>query len=285
VLELRIGKREDPGDGRRKPEEHSGRPKLSPVCREVLSLCAVLGVGARLCYLSAGMRRHSEGVLPGAHVVPSLIAKVERHDPERVIRLLEPLVLERRRNRLLSVIEARLGSVQVVFDAPHDPHNGAAVVRSCEAFGVQRINVIERKEQFLLATSVSRGSEKWVDLRRWPTVDNAVTALRDEGYELVGAHAEGEIGPDELADIPKLAIVLGNERDGIAEDLERACTRRVRVPMRGFVESLNVSVVAAVLLASATAKRTGDLPEADRRRLYARGLYLSVEKADEVLGP
>ncbi|MBX3261122.1 MAG: RNA methyltransferase [Labilithrix sp.] len=229
------------------------------------------------------MRRHSEGVLPGSQVVPSLIAKVERQDPERVIALLEPLVLERRRRRLLSVIEARLDSVQVVFDAPHDPHNGAAVVRSCEAFGVQRINVVERKEPFLLAPSVSRGSEKWVDLRRWRRSDEAITALRGEGYELVGAHAEGELAPEDLASIPRLAVVLGNERDGIAEDLARACTRSVRVPMRGFVESLNVSVVAAILLASATASRPGDLPEPERRRLYARGLYLSVDKADEVL--
>ncbi|MBX3198601.1 MAG: RNA methyltransferase [Labilithrix sp.] len=229
------------------------------------------------------MRRHSEGVLPGSQVVPSLIAKVERQDPERVIALLEPLVLERRRQRLLSVIDARLDSVQVVFDAPHDPHNGAAVVRSCEAFGVQRINVIERKEAFLLAPSVSRGSEKWVDLRRWPRSEEAIAALRGEGYELVGAHAEGELAPADLATIPRLAIVLGNERDGISEELSRACERSVRVPMRGFVESLNVSVVAAILLASATASRRGDLPELDRRRLYARGLYLSVDKADEVL--
>ncbi|MBX3224426.1 MAG: RNA methyltransferase [Labilithrix sp.] len=229
------------------------------------------------------MRRHSEGVLPGSQVVPSLIAKVEREDPERVIALLEPLVLERRRRRLLSVIEARLDSVQVVFDAPHDPHNGAAVVRSCEAFGVQRVNVIERKEPFLLAPSVSRGSEKWVDLRRWPRSEEAIAALRADGYELVGAHAEGELAPEDLASVPRLAIVLGNERDGIAEDLAQACTRSVRVPMRGFVESLNVSVVAAILLSSATAARRGDLPEVDRRRLYARGLYLSVDKADEVL--
>lgn len=229
------------------------------------------------------MRRHSEGVLPGDHVVPSLIAKVEKHDPRRVIALLEPLVGERRRERLLSVIEKRLGSVQVVFDAPHDPHNGAAVVRSCEAFGVQRVHVVERREPFVLASSVSRGSEKWVDLRRWAKADDVIAALRTDGYELVGADADGELAPTDLADIPKLAIVLGNERDGIAEDLARACSRRVRVPMRGFVESLNVSVSAAVLLASATASRKGDLPEEDRLKLYARGLYLSFDKADEVL--
>lgn len=229
------------------------------------------------------MRRHSEGVLPGDWVVPSLIAKVERHDPKRVIRLLEPLVLDRRRERMLQVVESRLGSVQVVFDAPHDPHNGAAVVRSCEAFGVQKVNVIERKESFLLATSVSRGAEKWVDLRRWARAADAVAALEKDGFELVGADADGDLAPADLASIPRLAIVLGNERDGIAEDLAAACKRKVRVPMRGFVESLNVSVVAAVLLASATASRKGDLEEADRLRLYARGLYLTVDKADEVL--
>lgn len=229
------------------------------------------------------MRRHSEGVFPGKQLIPSLIAKVEAHDPRRVIELLEPLVLERRRQRILSVIDQRLDSVQVVFDAPHDPHNGAAVVRSCEAFGVHRINVIERREAFLLTPSVSRGSEKWVDLRHWRQADEAVSTLRSEGYELIGAHAAGELAPQDLATVPRLAIVLGNERDGIAEDLARACTRSVRVPMRGFVESLNVSVVAAILLASATASRPGDLGEADRLRLYARGLYLSVEKADDVL--
>lgn len=229
------------------------------------------------------MRRRSTGVVPGAQLLPARIARAETHDPERVIRLLEPLVLERRRGRLLEVVNARVGSVQVVFDAPHDPHNGAAVVRSCEAFGVQGVNVVERLEPFLVAASVTRGSEKWIDIKRWPTAEAAVTALRAEGCELVGAHAEGELAPADLASIPRLALVLGNERDGISEELSRACSRRVKVPMRGFSESLNVSVTAAILLAFATTNRTGDLPEADRRRLYARGLYLTVERADEVL--
>lgn len=236
------------------------------------------------------MRRRSYGVVRGElsmgdpdTIVPAKITRVESHDAEHVIRLLEPLVLPRRRERLLSVIDARLASVQVVFDAPHDPHNGAAVVRSCEAFGVQRVNVVERKESFLLASTVSRGSEKWIDLRRWERASDAIDALRSDGFELVGADADGELSPNDLAAIPRLAIVLGNEREGIGGELAEACSRRVRVPMRGFVESLNVSVSAAILLASATASRQGDLPERDRRRLYARGLYLSVERADDVL--
>ena len=81
----------------------------------------------------------------------------------------------------------------------------------------------------------------------------------------------------------RIGIVLGNERDGIAEDLLSACTRRVRVPMRGFVESLNVSVSAAILLSAATRNRAGDLSRAEFMRVYARGLYFTVDRADEVL--
>lgn len=229
------------------------------------------------------MRRHTPGVVPGTHLVPARIARAERHEPERVIALLEPLVLGRRRERLKRVIDRRLATVQVLLDAPHDPHNGAAVVRSCEAFGVQFVNVVERREAFLAAPSVSRGSEKWVDLRRFADARDAVAAARAEGLELVGAHPEGELAPEDLRRVPRLALVLGNEHDGIAQDLAAACVRRVRVPMRGFVESLNVSVSAAILLSCATAGRAGDLSEADRRRLYARGLYFTVDRADEVL--
>ena len=230
------------------------------------------------------MRRKTRGVLLGSELLPALIKRVERHDPERVVRLLEPLVLDRRAQRLREVIDQRLSSVQVVFDAPHDPHNGAAVVRSCEAFGVQFVHVVERLERFLAAPSVAKGSEKWVDLHHWPNVEEVIASMKERGLELVAAAADGELAPHDLASIPRLALVLGNERDGIADALAAACTRRVRVPMRGFVESLNVSVSAAILLAHATFGRPGDLDPEDKLRLYARGLYFTVEKAAEVLG-
>jgi len=229
------------------------------------------------------MRRSTAGVIDADALIPRKIAAIEKHDPERVIRLLEPLVLDRRRERLLSVIDSRLASVTVVFDAPHDPFNGAAVVRSCEAFGVQTVHVVQRNEKFLTAGSVARGAQKWVDGVTHDRVAEAVKRLREDGMELVGAHPEGELLPEDLAAIPRLAIVLGNERDGIAEELDAACDRRVRVPMRGFIDSLNVSVTAAILLERATRARPGDLSEVERRRLYARGLYFSVQKADSVL--
>ena len=229
------------------------------------------------------MRRSSQGV-----VLPPQKGEIPEPwppgwTPGGVIRALEPLVVEARRERLRSVIDARLACVTVLMDSPHDPHNAGAVLRSCDAFGVQELHVVPREEAFAISATVTRGSEKWVDLVRHPSPDAAVAALAERGFELVSTHPEGTLVPEDLARVPKLALVLGNEHDGIRDDLERAATRSVRVPMRGFVESLNLSVSAAILLRAATHARAGDLPDEDRERLYARGLYRSVVRAHRVL--
>ena len=77
--------------------------------------------------------------------------------------------------------------------------------------------------------------------------------------------------------------MLGNERTGIVEQLHAACRHSVRIPMRGFAESLNVSVTAAILLQQATANRPGDLAPRDRDLLFARALVLTVPHAPEIL--
>ncbi len=229
------------------------------------------------------MRRRSDGVISADAVLSKTIAKAHAHDSERVIALLEPMVTAARRERLFRVIADRLSSVTVLMDAPHDPHNGAAVVRSCEAFGVSTLHVVEAREPFLVASSVAKSAEKWVDVLLYRRAESAIEAAERAGMVLVAARSDGEMLPSELRALPRVALVLGNERDGIGPVLAAACTRSVRVPMRGFVESLNVSVTAAILLASATAGREGDLDEAARRRLYARGLYFSVPRAEDVL--
>jgi tRNA (guanosine-2'-O-)-methyltransferase len=229
------------------------------------------------------MRRESPGVCRAQDLLGPDCDQAARLDPEAVIARLEPMVTPERRLRLQEVIARRIQSVTLVMDAPHDPHNGAAVIRSCDAFGVQRVHVIERLEPFLAATTVAKGSERWVDVLVHPTVADAVTSLRASGHELVAADPAGELAPEDLGRLPRPAIVVGNEHGGIAAELRSRCTRAVRVAQRGFVESLNVSVSAAILLFSATTGRPGDLPEPERRRLYARGLVLTVPRAAQVL--
>ncbi|HTQ04650.1 MAG TPA: TrmH family RNA methyltransferase, partial [Polyangiaceae bacterium] len=124
---------------------------------------------------------------------------------------------------------------------------------------------------------------RWVEVVQHRAAEDAVSALRRRGFRLVATHPQGALVPSDLASIERLCLVLGNEHDGISEALTAAADDSVRIPMRGYVESLNLSVAAAVLLAAALAGRTGDLTPAEERRLYAVGLFRSVPRADEIL--
>jgi tRNA (guanosine-2'-O-)-methyltransferase len=200
-----------------------------------------------------------------------------------VIEVLSPFVTEERRARLTRGIDARIGSVTVLMDAPHDPHNLAAVLRTCDAFGLPELHVVPRDEAPLVGKSVAKGTERWVDLVVHRSVATAVSALRQRGFTLIATHPEGTLTPESLRDVPRLALIAGNEHDGLREELSHAATATVRVPMRGFVESLNVSVATAVLVQAATHGRPGDLPAAQREFLLARGLFHSVSQAPRIL--
>lgn len=226
------------------------------------------------------MRRRGEGILIGGEI-QQVERQLARYGVETIVAALEPFATDARRARLREVLGRRLDAVALVVDALHDPHNGAALARSCDAFGVQAMHAIERKEPLAVAASVSRGSHKWIEIVRHASGEACVEALLARGYELVATHPEGELVPEDLATIPRVALLMGNEREGIAPALREACRRAVRVPMTGFVESLNVSVTAAILLHAATRGRAGDLGEERKRALYARALWLTVPRPEE----
>lgn len=229
------------------------------------------------------MRRRTPNVTYVARNQKALLQALDGLDLAAITEVLEDMVLPERAARIRAVLAARLDAVTVIMDAPHDPHNGAAVIRSCDAFGVQRLHVVERREGFLASTTVARGSERWVDVHGYATTEAATTALAVSGHELLATHPEGELVPSDLARIPRFALVLGNEREGIHDELRAACTRSIRIPMRGFAESLNVSVTAAILLQHATEGRQGDLPQRERDFLLARALILTIPRAPEIL--
>lgn len=200
-----------------------------------------------------------------------------------VIAALEPLSMDARSARLKSILAARTSSVTVVFDHPQDPHNGSAVLRSCDAFGVQRVHVICGNEQFAASRMVAKGSERWVDIIHHERPEVAARVLRQEGFRLLVTHPEGRLTPADLPSLDKVALILGNERDGVSPELTELCDDTIQIPMRGFVESLNVSVTAAILVQAACQGRPSDLTEEERQNIYARWLRKSVPRADEVL--
>jgi tRNA (guanosine-2'-O-)-methyltransferase len=207
----------------------------------------------------------------------------DAYTPEQVIAALEPLSEDRRKARIQDVVRQRVGSVTVLMDMPHHPHNGAAVVRSADAFGVPEVHVIGRDDDFFVGHRVAQGTQRWVEVVQHRAAADAVSALRARGFRLVTTHPNGALVPEDLRKIERVCLVLGNERDGVSEELARAADDSVRIPMRGFVESLNVSVAGAVLLNAALAGRPGDLSPAEVRRWYAVGLLRSVPRAEEIL--
>lgn len=202
---------------------------------------------------------------------------------EGIREVLEPMVLERRRARIAEVLSHRLDSVSILLDAPHDPHNGAAVVRSADAFGVQSVHVIERVEPFLIEGTVALGTERWVDVFTYPSASTALAELRARRHTVIVTHPKGELLPEDLPAILRPVLVLGNEKSGVSTELEQAADHTLRVPMRGFVESLNLSVTAALLLFAATAGRRGDLTPERIAFLTARALFRTVPRAERIL--
>src|SRR5262250_3336738 len=108
-------------------------------------------------------------------------------DPAIVCAALAPLLYEERRARIDAAVAARLGGLRVVIENLHDPHNGAAVLRSAEAFGIQRVDVVETVEPFRYSSTVTQGCEKWLDVVRHKTLPAAIDGLRAGGFAIYAA--------------------------------------------------------------------------------------------------
>jgi tRNA (guanosine-2'-O-)-methyltransferase len=213
---------------------------------------------------------------------------IER-DPAAACAALAPLLLDERRARIDAALEARLGGLRVVIENLHDPHNGAAVLRSAEAFGIQRVDVIESAERFRFSSAVTQGCEKWLDLVRHPTLAAALSALRADGFALYAAVPGAAETVEELDFSRPAAVMVGNEHEGLTPEAAAAADVRFGIPMAGMTRSLNLSVAAALIVERAAALRrralgaSGDLPAAAQLALRARFYAASVRGAGSVL--
>ena len=202
---------------------------------------------------------------------------------EDIIAALQEVVLPERLARLAAVADARLGSVAVVLESVIDPHNTAAVMRTSDAHGIGEVHMIEQGTKPLLAKRVTRGCERWMDVMIHGSTPPCVEGLRARGYELWLADMSGTATLEQVALRPKVALVFGNEHLGASAEMRAACTGTFAVPMRGMVESLNVSVAAGIALHAVTKDRPGDLGEREVRALRARFLMESVRSPELVI--
>jgi tRNA (guanosine-2'-O-)-methyltransferase len=204
-----------------------------------------------------------------------------------VVEALHPYVSEARAARIETVLAARTRGVVVILDHIHDPHNGGAILRSCDAFGIQDVLAIERDEPFAIARKATRSTHKWVDVFRFGDPVACLDAARSRGLSLFVADPEGRHTPGDLRDRVaqgvRVGLCFGNEHDGVDGRVRDAAEGTFRVPMLGFVESLNVSVAVGVSLHAIRSGLPGDLSEDERLRLRARFYRLSVRAADAIV--
>lgn len=185
--------------------------------------------------------------------------------------------------RIEAVVARRTRSLIPVLEDLADPHNGAAVLRSADAFGCHEVHVIENRHRFVVSHRVTRGAHRWLEIVRHASAVACVDHLHRRGYEIFVAAMDGTLGPEELARRPRVAVVFGNEHQGASAEVRARVDGTYRIPMEGFVESLNVSVASAITLYVASRGRHGDLDEAARDEIRARYLLQQVRDGDRIV--
>ncbi len=222
-------------------------------------------------------------------VTDAIDRAIERHGPETVCAVLEPMLTPERIARIDAVLAARLASVITIVEDTYDPHNAAATIRTTEAIGLQELHVIEPGDRFSAAGGVTRGAHKWIDMVRWQDPVAAVDALRARGFR-VFATLPGAAHSVEDVDVTQpIAVAFGNEHSGLSGAAIAACDGAIGVPMFGFTESFNLSVTVALAMTRISTRRRhalghpGDLDEARRRVLRARWFSLKIRGAVGVL--
>ena len=151
------------------------------------------------------------------------------------------------------IASERTRFLTIALENIYQEHNASAVLRTCDCFGIQDLQVIEKDNQYQIQRDIAMGSGRWVDIHNFsdelgPT-ETCISALKEQGYQIVATspHADAHDVHDIPIDKP-LAFFFGTEKDGLSEEMMNAADLHVRIPMYGFTESFNISVSVAILL-------------------------------------
>lgn len=180
---------------------------------------------------------------------------------EELTELLGQMVLPRRMERILRVLDSRFSRVRAVAENLHHRHNMSALLRSCEALGVQHVHAVEKYESFSLSRKVTMGSHKWLTLHRYQDFAACADELKSQGFSIFAAMLSDRAMP--VGEIPvdrPVALVFGNELMGVSPEALSRCDGEFVIPMSGFVQSFNVSVAAAVSLYDVTTRMSAAHP-------------------------
>src|SRR3989339_778385 len=180
---------------------------------------------------------------------------------------------DERLQKIIETTSARQFSLRVVMENIHDPHNVSAIFRTCDAVGVPKISLLYTFESFpRISKTSSSSANKWIEVEKFNDTKKCYDELRSQGFRIYASmlnKAAKNIYDIDLT--KKIALVFGNEKRGVSPEAEKFSDETFYIPMRGMIQSLNVSVAAAVTLY-----------EAQRQRVL-KGMYKKSELPKEEL--
>ncbi len=191
---------------------------------------------------------------------------------------------------LVGTLSRRTYQMTILSENTFHSQNASALMRHCEAFGVQRMHAIEELCDFKTYTDIVRGTDKWVDLERYTNTTDAIAQLKSEGYRIVATTPHQHDTTPETFDVGagKFALVFGTEHAGISQEIIDAADEFLMIPMCGMVESLNVSASAAILIYMLSERLRAttegwELSDLESAEVLYRWMQGSVRESEKVL--
>lgn len=168
--------------------------------------------------------------------------------PKDLWETLSPEFTQSRREKIEKISAHRTDRICLVLQDVANEHNICACLRSAEAFGVQDIYVVNENKNYRLST-VAKGSSSWLSIHNFKTIVECASYLKKKGFLLAAAVPHQESVPlNDLKLNKPLAVLFGNEHSGLSEEWRDHVDCYFTIPMFGFVESLNISVGAAITM-------------------------------------
>lgn len=221
-------------------------------------------------------------------------ASVVTDDDRAIADFLSGHVTPRRLDRMEDVLSERTRYIAVVLEDIFQAQNASAVLRHCDALGIQEVHVIENRNTFRTDDEVALGTAQWLDIHRYrgesDNTGSALRSLRERGYRIIATGPEPgfDTTPEnlDLAAGP-VALVFGNEKTGVSATLRKEADLFLRIPMVGFVDSLNLSASAAIAIYVLSRRLRengpdGRLDDGDREATRLRWLRSTVSHASEL---
>lgn len=138
----------------------------------------------------------------------------------------------------------------VILDHLEDPHNFGAIIRTCEAAGISLIVIPKDRAVDVNSTvmKTSAGALENVKIARVPNLINVINDLKDNGFWIVGTAIEGSVDYRDIDYTGKIALIIGNEGNGMSKSVLESCDYVAKIPMYGKINSLNASVAAGIMI-------------------------------------